>query len=389
MIRLEDMRLVPMGESGSGRVGRFLGSILLVSVEADAIGATALLELCSDHAESNAPANALVQRVTSLLVRSPGGSIPPFCLLVQIDASVRAIVNGTAQLTVGDVAGQPKIVNGEATSWTTVDIAAGAFVSGALAPAALTAVDPLVDLRRGVSRGAGFVLIGRGGSAPVESHDETQNISAIKVSHSSTAPPVVPDPAPVPKVELIDLRQPSSLVPPPPRQPLPSVSESATHEEHSRVLGLNCARGHFNDPRARYCAVCGIQMGQTSFVLVEGDRPPLGVLVLDNGESHPLVTDLIVGRQPGSDTAIQLGRARSVVPGGDASGLSRVHAELRLVEWEVQLIDRQSTNGTYVWSVELNSWQRLVANTPVVLVPGTQIAFGQRTAVYESSLRTG
>ena len=81
--------------------------------------------------------------------------------------------------------------------------------------------------------------------------------------------------------------------------------------------------------------------------------------MLDNGESHPLATDLIIGRQPGADTAIQIGRAKGVIPGGDASGLSRVHAEVRLVDWEVQLIDRQSTNGTFTWDSARSAWQRL------------------------------
>ena len=420
MIRLEELRLVPLHGTGEGRVGRFLGSVLLVSVETEAVGAAALLELCRDHSESGASPSALVERVTSLLARSIAGSVPGFCLLVQLDGSARAIVNGDAQLTIGADNPAPRIVHGGPSSWTTVDIDSGAYLSATLTSVPLGTIDSLVDLRRGVSSGTGFVLIARGTpaaslAAPLQMTPELEPV-AVLVAPTPAAPtpepadarpspppqpppppppfpppPVVAEPPREPVFQLVDLRQPapSPLPLPPPPPSLPLVGQPAETDDHPHVRGLNCARGHFNDPRAHYCAVCGLQMGQASFVLVDGQRPPLGVLVFDNGESHSLLTDLIIGRDPSADTAVQLGRARAAIPAGDVSGLSRVHAEVRLVDWEVQLIDRQSTNGTFTWDVERATWQRLAPNTPFALVPGMQIACGPRTAVFESTLRTG
>ena len=410
MIRLEELRLVPLHGTGEGRVGRFLGSVLLVSVETEAVGAAALLELCRDHSESGASPSALVERVTSLLARSITGSVPGFCLLVQLEGSARAIVNGDAQLTIGADTPAPRIVQGGPSSWTTVDIDSGGYLSATLTSLSLGTIDSLVDLRRGVSSGTGFVLIAR--STPAASlaapPQMTPEPVAVLVAPTpeppgpaGAPPPPPPPPFPPPPAlaepprepvfQLVDLRQPapSPLPLPPPPPSLPLVGQTAERDDHINVLGLNCARGHFNDPRAHYCAVCGLQMGQASFVLIDGRRPPLGVLVFDNGESHSLLTDLIIGRDPSADAAVQLGRARAAVPAGDVSGLSRVHAEVRLVDWEVQLIDRQSTNGTFTWDVERATWQRLAANTPFTLVPGMQIACGPRTAVFESTLRTG
>ena len=48
----------------------------------------------------------------------------------------------------------------------------------------------------------------------------------------------------------------------------------------AQVEGVYCKNGHFNDPDARYCAVCGISMGQLTKIRQKGTRPPLGVLIL-------------------------------------------------------------------------------------------------------------
>ena len=54
-----------------------------------------------------------------------------------------------------------------------------------------------------------------------------------------------------------------------------------------RVLGVLCTNDHFNDPNVRYCSVCGISMAQQTLVQQEGPRPPLGVLLMDDGMHLP------------------------------------------------------------------------------------------------------
>ena len=70
-----------------------------------------------------------------------------------------------------------------------------------------------------------------------------------------------------------------------------------------------------------------------------------------------------------------------------ARPISRVHAEVRAVEWDVQLVDRGSTNGTFVWVPARQQWDRLAPDQPRTLEPGAQVAFGRLTATFESSLR--
>ena len=150
---------------------------------------------------------------------------------------------------------------------------------------------------------------------------------------------------------------------------------------------MHCGRGHFNDPRARYCSICGLGMLQASLVLIEDTRPPLGVLLFSNGESHPLATDLVIGRDPASDPEVSAGRAGALIPGTEALSLSRVHAKVTLLGWDVQLTDRGSTNGTYIWNEPANQWHQLPANAPYTLQPGDRIGFGDLTALFETSIQ--
>ena len=122
-------------------------------------------------------------------------------------------------------------------------------------------------------------------------------------------------------------------------------------------------------------------------MLTEGVRPPLGVLVMSDGSYHTLVTSLVFGRDPDDDVEVRTGRAQGVTLVDPGNTISRVHAEIRAVDWDVHIIDQGSTNGTFIWSAERQQWDRLVAKQAVVLAPGSHVAFGRLTATYESSNR--
>lgn len=193
--------------------------------------------------------------------------------------------------------------------------------------------------------------------------------------------------------KIVELRP---ATPPPPVAPLPKATPAtpvaAAHDETREmsgvvVRGVHCGRGHFNDPRARYCAVCGLAMFQNSLVLVEGSRPPLGVLLLNNGESYPLARHLVLGREPGHHPEVLAGEADVLVPSTNGPSLSRVHARIRLEGWDVHLIDEGSTNGTFVWDEPRRQWVRLAPQQVYVLRPGDQLAFGELTASFETSLQ--
>lgn len=151
--------------------------------------------------------------------------------------------------------------------------------------------------------------------------------------------------------------------------------------------GLYCSRHHFNDPRARFCAVCGVSMAQASIVLVQGPRPSLGVLVFTDGTSVPLERTVLVGRDTPGDERVRRGEATALTLGDRSGHLSRLHAEVRLDGWDVHLVDHASTNGTFVWDDRRATWHRLAPHHPYVLTPGASLAFGRYTAMFASPLR--
>lgn len=143
-----------------------------------------------------------------------------------------------------------------------------------------------------------------------------------------------------------------------------------------KVLGFKCARAHPSDPRSAFCTVCGMPVDQTQ-ALIEVVRPPLGMLVLDDGMIYMLAADAVLGRDPEHSEAAQQGLVPLKID--DASGgMSRAHAEIRLVSWDVTVVDRGSTNGTRTRLPGYRDWIRLNPYQSMTLLPGSEIMLGNR-----------
>ena len=136
---------------------------------------------------------------------------------------------------------------------------------------------------------------------------------------------------------------------------------------------------HLNDPRATTCRLCRLPIAAGA-AHVEGLRPPLGRLTWDNGETDSLPGAVLVGREVGLDAAVVAGELAPLVPSGPNDSMSRVHAELRPSGWDVVVIDRASTNGTFVWDEASRAWQRLTRARRTCCKGGPSLAFGERTA---------
>ncbi|WP_020105023.1 FHA domain-containing protein [Nocardia sp. 348MFTsu5.1] len=168
-------------------------------------------------------------------------------------------------------------------------------------------------------------------------------------------------------------------------------SRVSARDQKVQIHGLLCANGHINDPRLPVCTRCGIRIDRRTGALVQGPRPPLGLLVIDDGSTYVVAGDLLIGRDPEPMVA---GRG-GVAAGGigpldpirinDTSGsMSRAHCELRLVDWEVRVIDTGSVNGTYVRYPRAPGWITLRRGQEAVLYPGSQLQVGSRSLLFES-----
>ena len=151
-----------------------------------------------------------------------------------------------------------------------------------------------------------------------------------------------------------------------------------------QIFGVYCKNGHFDDPEARFCAVCGISMNQRTLVPELGPRPPLGVLVLDAGAVFQLDADYVVGREPTLDTSVATGKARPLRIADATSNVSRVHARIELDDWVVKLTDLGSANGTRIQAPGQATDQMLAPHIGVPLEPGSRVDLGGPGFRYES-----
>ncbi len=157
-------------------------------------------------------------------------------------------------------------------------------------------------------------------------------------------------------------------------------SDTAPQVGGPQVLGVRCPRDHHNHPDAVYCAQCGLRMGVNQTLVARlGPRPPLGVMVLDDGSTMSIESDLVVGREPQFHALVAGGTAEPAIVVDPELNLSRAHFALRLDGWNILANDLGSSNGTFLqrdaqteWEplpvdvgADLGSWDRLRAGSRV------------------------
>lgn len=163
------------------------------------------------------------------------------------------------------------------------------------------------------------------------------------------------------------------------RDPAPDARARAAAEV--AVEGIACQRGHLNHPTAAYCVGCGVSLLQGPRHAVRGPRPPLGVLLLDDGSLYRLDADYLIGRHPSADQLVRSGRVRPLRL-DDEHRVDAVHAEIRLDGWRVLLVDRGSADGTRVRPPGATGWAELAPGRPTELRSRTRIQIAERELLF-------
>lgn len=174
------------------------------------------------------------------------------------------------------------------------------------------------------------------------------------------------------------------------RAPLPVAlaepddeDERPPYERTVHVIGVFSPRGFFNHPDAKYCSRTGVKMGASrTMVLTEGPRPPLGVLTLDDGSTLTVRWTTVIGRDPTVDELVRTGEAAPFIVSDLAQSVSRRHALLELVDWDVFITDLGSRNHTYIQSGPDQPLRQLGVGERVALHSGTIVHLGKRSFVY-------
>jgi hypothetical protein len=433
-VSFDDIRgeVLPAGKDTAHLVARVPGIVIVIRRDAAAGEAAAadLLALIRQAAVDAAPAPGrdLARRLTEWVVRTR--AVPGFGTIAATDDGIAVFLHGdvsVAELPEPGAAAAPESdrlqLSGRTAAFT-VD----RLLPWPTGPVMLTAGHPddpaegdasigvlgWSGLVEGLVPGDGIILgapktaagapAGRHAS-PLPSREPTVEHPVPERRFVSTPlrpPPGTPPPAP-PSDEPAKLRPPKiseqifgSHEHEAPRTPLPVADARGTvppakpkpgagGPAHVLVKGFRCSRNHHNDPRVSFCSVCGIRMDQRTGILVDGRRPPLGLLVLDIGSTFVLDDNYLLGRNPEVDDAVISSRLRPIRLDDDSGTLSRVHAEIRLEGWDVLLLDRGSANGTHVAAAGQSGWNRLAPHRPIVLTPGTHVRIGRRMFTFESA----
>ncbi len=273
---------------------------------------------------------------------------------------------GCAGVTADD--GMTVLVHGAATATVSVD---------GTAEVALTASDSVIPVTRtftGTSVSVGLAL-GNPGVPDPRCWLGDGVVHGGGIALTATAGPA--EPAKLTRDTLLD-SNPAQLT----GDLLAEVTGSGPASDRPApvVEGVLCASEHFNDPVARICRHCGAGLDQPPGKVRRRPRPPLGVLVFDDGTRVTLDGDYVLGREPVLDFDVMAGRARPLRISDPEGTVSRLHLRVSLVGWHVEVSDLGSANGSVLRAP--GEERTLAPFEPMVLEPGTRIGIGHRSMQY-------
>lgn len=124
------------------------------------------------------------------------------------------------------------------------------------------------------------------------------------------------------------------------------LAPGATGAMGASVRAVHCPAGHPNPPHGDRCRICDQPIVDATVATIP--RPVLGRLRLPDGRVVLLDRPVILGRKLPREVIVEGEAAQLVAFPVDEKRLSRVHAEIRLADWQVQVLDRDSMNHTFV-----------------------------------------
>jgi hypothetical protein len=368
-VKLDDTRIGV--RSGDGIVARVPDAVLVVpfagEVDVDQAAVDRLLEACR-----RGPVAGRLEEV-----RAAGAGVTSYAIVAEVDGVLGVLAVGDASVAIAG--GEPvlRLTGRDPEGWSVrVPDGFGSLDVGLEGDAP----DPRLDLQAGVVAGVGVMLSPTGvvaamaapALAPAPAPAKPSAKAPAKAARGRKRAQPAPEPVMAPIAAMPAPAAEPVLAPIAPAQP--TVVE---------VWGIRCKKGHFNDPAARYCGICGIHMVQDKVARVKGPRPVLGFLVLDDGMSFKLDSDYVLGSDPHGHDAVTSGMARPLVVKADGDVISPVHARIVLRDWDVLVSDCGSVYGTYVWSPGGTDWERLSPEQEIKLGAGSQVMVAQRGFMFQ------
>lgn len=129
---------------------------------------------------------------------------------------------------------------------------------------------------------------------------------------------------------------------------------------------------------------CGSSLRREGVTISQVPRPSLGCLVLDDGTRLPLDDSFVIGRNVPATHEVAGRPCPGISVESPTKQVSKVHLEVRLVDWTLNVVDLDSANGTYVEDSTGRSPRRLRPNVVEQVLPGDNVHFGDRSFVFEA-----
>ena len=193
------------------------------------------------------------------------------------------------------------------------------------------------------------------------------------------------------------IAEPAIADPPPPVVPFDDIEDGldgatisiSTHRQREaqaaaeaeaaagpRVQARLCPAGHPSPPHASFCRECGAEITDPRVHTIP--RPVLGRFVFDDGTTIEVDSAMLMGRNPPEDGKVGDEPARPVRLVDPDALLSRVHLAVQIEGWQVQIIDRESVNHTFVavpgQQIEL---EQIQPGIPISISVGTRVVLAE------------
>jgi hypothetical protein len=377
---------------GGGVVARFAGLVCVAPTDGEQATALRpdLITICQESAGS-APGRTLARRL-AIWLGGLGDAADGFAfgtVSATDDGRLAVFLLGPMWLVIPELG--TEVSGSDAAAWTDrlLDpFEAAVVLTTTRAETQLDVAHSLGNLQVGVVPGATAVLLPKESSRQSAEIERPVEQTAIRprlaVEDASSPTEKYPDVPAIRAYAIPDFSDDTLSTPP----PAPSSAAATEHHDSDqpgsfkpRAYGRACPRGHLNDPRSQLCILCNARMEHAT-PLTNGIRPPLGRLLFDNGETYTVDVEYVIGRHPESDPRVQAGTFRPIIMEDRSGEISRMHAEIRVVGWDVIVLDMGSSNGTAL-AAPGRDWVELPPRQPAPLVPGTRVRLGDSVFTFE------
>jgi RND superfamily putative drug exporter len=112
-------------------------------------------------------------------------------------------------------------------------------------------------------------------------------------------------------------------------------------------------------------------------------RQGIRSVVLDDNSRFDIDRDCVIGGAPQRSDAARLG-LRPIRIDDRTGAVSDAHAEIRWVDSEVVIVDRESANGVFMCAPGRRGWTRLTPWRPTLWLPGATVRIGNRILQLEA-----